>query len=147
MWFTNIGYEWAYIIDHPYAPMAPRPLWEFTLSVCLSVCPSVCRRHGFRSITEVCFGISISILYAYCFGCGQKPIDFQRCRSLSTWTPGCHLGFFGFRTLNLIWLWISSLNFNGTSHAYMERSLLIFSHVTFPFGRLVAILDFSVSGL
>ena len=36
----------------------------FTLSVrpsvCLSVCPSVCRRHGFRSISQVCFGISIS---------------------------------------------------------------------------------------
>ena len=26
----------------------------------LSVCPSVCRRHGFRSISQVCFGISIS---------------------------------------------------------------------------------------
>ena len=29
-------------------------------SPCLSVCPSVCRRHGFRSISQVCFGISIS---------------------------------------------------------------------------------------
>ena len=29
-------------------------------SVGLSVCPSVCRRHGFRSISEVCFGILIS---------------------------------------------------------------------------------------
>ena len=32
----------------------------FTLSVCPSVRPSVCRRHGFRSISQVCFGISIS---------------------------------------------------------------------------------------
>ena len=32
----------------------------FTLSVCPSVRLSVCRRHGFRSITQVCFGISIS---------------------------------------------------------------------------------------
>ena len=36
----------------------------FTLSVCpsvrLSIRPSVCRRHGFRSISQVCFGISIS---------------------------------------------------------------------------------------
>ena len=31
-------------------------------SVRLSVCPSVCRRHGFRSISQVCFGISISNL-------------------------------------------------------------------------------------
>ena len=29
-------------------------------SPCLSVHPSVCRRHGFRSISQVCFGISIS---------------------------------------------------------------------------------------
>ena len=29
-------------------------------SVRLSVCLSVCRRHGFRSISQVCFGISIS---------------------------------------------------------------------------------------
>ena len=28
-------------------------------SVRLSVCPSVCRRHSFRSISQVCFGISI----------------------------------------------------------------------------------------
>ena len=26
----------------------------------LSVCPSICRRHGFRSVTQVCFGISFS---------------------------------------------------------------------------------------
>ena len=32
----------------------------FTLSVCPSVRPSACRRHGFRSISQVCFGISIS---------------------------------------------------------------------------------------
>ena len=30
------------------------------LSVCPSVRLSVCRRHGFRSISQVCFGISIS---------------------------------------------------------------------------------------
>ena len=32
----------------------------FTLSVRPSVRPSVCRRHGFRSISQGCFGISIS---------------------------------------------------------------------------------------
>ena len=31
-----------------------------SLSVCPSVRPSVCRRHGFRSISQVCFRISIS---------------------------------------------------------------------------------------
>ena len=44
----------------------------------LSVCPSVCRRHGFRSISQVCFGISISNLHVD-GGHRQKPIDFQRC--------------------------------------------------------------------
>ena len=33
---------------------------EFTLSVRPSVRPYVCRRHGFRSISQVCFGILIS---------------------------------------------------------------------------------------
>ena len=41
-------------------------VWVYWIHlVRLSVCPSVCRRHGFRSITQVCFGISISMLYAY----------------------------------------------------------------------------------
>ena len=35
----------------------PRKLEGGTLD---SPCPSVCRRHGFRSISQVCFGISIS---------------------------------------------------------------------------------------
>ena len=56
------------------ASLYPRPTkleggyTGFTLSVRLSVCPSVrpsvrpsvCRRHGFRSISQVCFGISFS---------------------------------------------------------------------------------------
>ena len=46
--------------------------------------------------------------------------------SLSKWSPGSHIGFFVFRTLILVWLWILSLNFTGTSLVCMERSLLIF---------------------
>ena len=52
-------------IDNP-ALLYPRPTkleggyTGFTLSVCPSVRLSVCRRHGFRSISQVCFGISIS---------------------------------------------------------------------------------------
>ena len=49
-------------------------------SVRLSVCPSVCRRHGFRSISQV-------LLWNFNFkfhmhvdgGHRQKPIDFQQC--------------------------------------------------------------------
>ena len=33
---------------------------RFALSLRLSVHPSVCRRHGFRSVIQYCFGISIS---------------------------------------------------------------------------------------
>ena len=40
------------ILDSPCPSVCP--------SVRLSVRPSVCRRHGFRSISQVCFGISIS---------------------------------------------------------------------------------------
>ena len=39
--------------------------------------PSVCRRHGFRSISQVCFGISISNFMHVDGGHRQKPIDFQ----------------------------------------------------------------------
>ena len=49
--------------------------------------------------------------------------------SLSKWPPGGHIGYLGFRTLTLVWLWISTPNFSGTMLMYM-----------------VAILDFSVSG-
>ena len=67
--------------------------------------------------------------------------------SLSKWPPSGHIGFFGFRTLTLLWLWMSTSNLSGTILMYMCRSLLIFSNVIFKNGRLAAILDFSVSGL
>ena len=44
---------------------------------------------------------------------------------ISKWPPGGHIGFFGVRTLTLVWLRISTPNFNGTVHMYMGRSLLI----------------------
>ena len=51
--------------------------------------------------------------------------------SLSKWVPGSHFGLYGFQTLTLLSLWISSPNFTGTSLACMGRSLLIFSNVIF----------------
>ena len=68
-------YYWSWLSGMLYLPIFIRLLYPrptkleggytgFTLSVCpsvrLSVRPSVCRRHGFRSISQVCFGISIS---------------------------------------------------------------------------------------
>ena len=52
-------------------------------------------------------------------------------RSLSKWPPGGHIGFFGFQTLTLVWLWISTPNLSGTILMYMCRRLLIFSNVNF----------------
>ena len=71
--------------------------------------------------------------------------------SLSKWPPGGHIGFFGFWTLILLWLWISTSNFSGTIVMFMGRSLLNnsidFQQRHFQNGRLAAILNFSVSGL
>ena len=60
---------------------------------------------------------------------------------MAAWRPYCL--FFGFKTLTLLWLWISTSNFRGTILMYMARSLLIFSNVILQNGRLAAILDFS----
>ena len=98
----------------------------FTSSVCQSVHPSVCRQHGLRSISQICCGISISnfihmLIVAYWFSV----------MSLPKWPPGGHLGFFGFRTLPLIWLWISTPKFSSTIFVHMGRSLLIYIDVIF----------------
>ena len=56
---------------------------------------------------------------------------------ISKWPPGSHIGIFGFWTLTLVWLSISTANLSGTN---MGRSLLIFSDVTFkmaPGGHIV----------
>ena len=50
---------------------------------------------------------------------------------ISKWPPGSHIGISGFRTLTLVWLWISTANLSGTILIYMGRSLLVFSDVTF----------------
>ena len=46
---------------------------------------------------------------------------------ISKWLPGSHIGYFGFWTLTLIWLWITTPNLSGILLQYMGRSLLIFS--------------------
>ena len=44
----------------PFLYPRPTKLEGGVYSIGPSVCPSVCRRHGFQSISQVCFGISIS---------------------------------------------------------------------------------------
>ena len=59
-----LPYFMSQIVLHFYTPAQRK--WRGGIldspcpSVRLSVCPSVCRRHGFRSISQVTFGISIS---------------------------------------------------------------------------------------
>ena len=141
---------------------------------------SVCRRHGFRSISQVSLGISISnFICMLMVAIGRSLLIFsdvifkmaawrpywifwfldsdftlalninfklQRHNTyiyiwvracwfsatlFSKWPPGGHIGFFGFQTLTLVWLWISTPNLSSTILMHMCRSLLIFSNVNF----------------
>ena len=56
--FVITSYQVSYIIIPPPNEVGGGVYWIHHVRP--SVCPSVCRRHGFRSISQVCFGISIS---------------------------------------------------------------------------------------
>ena len=58
-------------------------------SVRLSVCLSVCRRHGFRSISQVCFGISISnFICMLMVAIGRSLLIFSDVTfKMATWRP------------------------------------------------------------
>ena len=116
----------------------------FTLSVrpsvCLSVCPSVrpsvrlsvCRRHGFRSISQVCFGISISnLICMLMMAIGRSLLIFSNVNFKIAARRPYWVFFFGLQTLTFLWLWISTSSFSGTILMYMGRSLLIFSSVIY----------------
>ena len=51
--------------------------------------------------------------------------------SLSKWPPGSHIGFFGFRTLTIFWLWISSPNFTGSSLRVYRKKPIDFQQCHF----------------
>ena len=67
----------------------------FTLSVCPSVRPSVCRRHGFRSISQVCFGISISnFICMLMVVIGKSLLIFSEVTfKMAAWWPYCNFWF------------------------------------------------------
>ena len=108
----------AYVENH-YTP-AQRSWWEGILD---SPCPSFCRWHGFRSATQVCFGISIS--YTCCLWLWAEAYWFSA-MSLSKFATWRLYWIFYSRTPTLVWLWISSSNFSGTSLACIGRSWLPF---------------------
>ena len=62
---------------------------------------SNCRQHGFQSVTQVCFGISISnFICMLVVAMGRSLLISMM--SLSKWPPGSHLRFFAVWTLNLV---------------------------------------------
>ena len=108
-------------------------------SVGWSILPRVCRRHGFRSITQVCVGISISKKFHKHIVCGygQEPVDFQWCH-FQNGRLGAILVFRFLESnfslpLNIQTFTDSywSPDFNNSSLMSIGKSLLIFSNVTF----------------
>ena len=89
----------------------------FTLSVCpsvrLSVRPSVCRRHGFRSISQVCFGISISnFICLLMVAIGRSLLIFSDVTfKMATWRP---YWIFWFPDSNFTLAW--NINFKLQRH-------------------------------
>ena len=102
----------------------------FTLSVRPSVYPSVCRRHGFRSISQVCLGISISnFIDILMVAIGRSLSIFSDVTfKMAAWRP---YWIFWFPDSNLLWIWISTPNFSRTILMYMGRSILILNDVIF----------------
>ena len=102
----------------------------FTLSVHPSVCPSVCRRHGFQSISQVSFGISISNFTCMLMvAIGKSLLIFSNVTfKMAAWRP---YWIFWFPDSNYTLALNINLNFSGIILMYMGRSLLIFSNVIF----------------
>ena len=112
----------------------------------LSVCPSVCRRHGFRSISQVCFGTSISnFICMLILAIGRSLFIFSNVTyKMAAWRP---YWIFLFPDSNLTLA--LNINFKLQRHnTYVYGSEPIdFQQRHFHNGCLAAILDFSVSGL
>ena len=123
-------------------------------SPCPSVCPyvrlSVCRRHGFRSISQVCFGISISnFICMLMVAIGRSLLIFSDV-TFKIIPPPNEVGGgvywihlvrpsvrpsvcrrHGFRSISQVCFGISISNFICMLMVAIGRSLLTFSDVTF----------------
>ena len=112
----------------------------------LSVCPSVCRRHGFWSVTQVCFGISISNFICMLFvAMGRSLMIFRDVTfKMAAWRPSW-IFLFPDSNINLALDIKSKLQWHITCVYGMEP--IDFQQCHFQNGRLVAILNFFVSGL
>ena len=97
-------------------------------SVRPSVRPSVCRRYGFRSISQVSFRVSISnFICMLMVAIGRSLLIFSNVTfKMAAWRP---YWIFWFADCNLTLA--LNINFSDTILMYMGRSLLIFSNVIF----------------
>ena len=61
--------------------------WRGYTGFTLSVCPSVCRRHGFRSISQVCFVLS-NFIYMLMVAIGRSLLIFSDVTfKMAAWQP------------------------------------------------------------
>ena len=112
----------------------PQTSWRGNTGLTSSIYPSVglsiCRRHGFRSVGQVCFGSISDFMCMLIVAQGRSlywvweellskwlPVGHIGFFGFWTWPPGCHIRFFGFWTLTLVWLWMSVYpkNFHDSS--------------------------------
>ena len=103
-----------------------------------------CRWHGFRSVTQVCFVISILNFICMLLVAMAEAYWFSA-MLLSKWLLGGPLGFFSFRALTSVWLWISSPNFSSTLLMWMEKKAFWFSDMSlskWPPGGHIGIFGF-----
>ena len=134
------SWRWSDVKSEHFSIIIPRPTkleggyTGFTLSVRPSIRPSVrlsvCRRHGFRSISQVSFGISISnFISMLMVALGRSLLIFSDVTfKMAAWRP---YWIFWFPDSNFTLALNINLNFSGTIHMYMGGSLLIFSNVIF----------------
>ena len=115
-------------------------------SVCLSVCLSICRRHGFRSVTQVCFEILVLNFICMLFvamGWTLSIVSDVTYKMAAWWS----YWIFRFPDSNFsLALNIGSKLIWHITCVYRKKSI-DFQQCHFKNGRLVAIFDFSISGL
>ena len=72
---------------------------------------------NFSSALDIKSKLQLVAHYQYVW---VKACEFSA-MSLSKWLPGGHIGYFGFWTLNLVWLWTSVPNFSSKFAVYIGR--------------------------
>ena len=112
----------------------------------LAVCPSVCRRHGFRSVTQICVGISIwNFISMLLVAMSRSLLIFSDVTfKMAAWWPS---GIFRFLDPNFS----LALNIKSKHKCHITcvygKEPIDFQQCHFQNVRLAAILGFAISGL